>query len=94
MCQLTFDDYLKLKNRSYARTCRHHQCDYCYITKKPIDEVQCPCASYEERKYCEGCKHERSFNKPIPPICFSCYRFWFNPDVMTKNMEDHYEVLG
>lgn len=91
MKQLTFDDYIKLKNKSYARTCRHHQCDYCYITKKNIDEVQCPCMDYEERKYCEGCKYQRPFNKPISNVCFDCYRYWVNPDVITKYLVDKWE---
>ena len=91
MKQMTFDDFLKLKNRSYARTCRHHQCDYCYISKKHIDDLQCPCSDYEEKKFCDGCIHGRNNRHRIAHECFDCYRFWFNPDVMTKGMEDRWQ---
>ena len=84
--QIDFDEYLRLKNKCYALQCRHFRCDYCYIKKGEPD--QCPCEDYEERRFCDGCKYQRRAGQRIAKECFDCYRFWFNPDVKTKDLED------
>ena len=88
MQQITIEEFLRKKNEGYALQCRHYRGGYCYITDKTLGHIQCPCKDFEEHKFCDGCIRGRNNRKMIAHECFSCYRFWFNPDVMTKDMED------
>lgn len=101
MKQITFDDYIKDQNMKYAITCRHYLYNVCYVQKGRLREPeQCPCDNYETRKSC--------YENGIPCIgqtrkykgvsrCFSdetgCYRYCYDPRVLTKNVSDKYETM-
>lgn len=96
MHQITFEDYIRDKNMSYARTCRHHEGNYCYIYMR--EPEQCPCENYEVRKSCFEnripCTGQTKMYKGLSK-CFSggtiCYRYCVSPCNLTKDLPDKYE---
>lgn len=92
--QINFEQFLLMKNKGYARQCRHCQYDYCYMNKKELgDGIQCPCDKFEEKLFCDGCRHEKDGIKT--GYCFKdgiCKRYCFNPDVMTTDNIDKYDA--
>ena len=76
-----------------CENCRHHTRYYCYW-KKNDKTKEC---NYEEKKSCDGCKHQGRLGQNISSECIlngGCYRWCWNPDVNTSNLEDRYEQKG
>ena len=91
MNQITFEDYLRDKNRQYSHHCRRCIGDYCYAKRRDIDpDIQCPCSDYEEKLLCEGCVH----NGKGLSYCLHdeiCKRYCFSPAVSVKDLNDKWE---
>ena len=88
-----FDDYLKNKNKEYAKGCRRCLHEYCYAKKKELNsDAMCPCDNFEPRLSCIGCKHAK---KGSLRFCLSdngCKRYCFSPCVSSKDNPDKYET--
>ena len=89
--QITFTEWMKDKNKQYAKNCRRCIGDYCYAKKENLrHDFMCPCEKYEEKLLCVGCK---SFNQGLSRCLTGeiCKRYCFSPAVSVKNLPDKWE---
>lgn len=90
--QITFEEFLKNKNKEYSKHCRRCIGDYCYHRKQEISqEFMCPCEEYEERLTCDGCKWNgkglrHCLENPV------CKRYCFSPCVRVSDNTDKWEA--